>query len=85
MVKIDRVIKGIPAWLMGEYLQEMGAEDAGNGRYVHPDWWATVVQIEDYQIGSLRVGQIQFNVAAKAEVVEQFQKRLELKLLRGGG
>ena len=32
MATIERVIRGIPAWLMGEYLQEMGAEDAGNGR-----------------------------------------------------
>ncbi len=82
---IERVIRGIPAWLMGEYLQEMGGVGEGNGRYTHPHWSATVTQIEDYQLGSLRVGQIQFQVDITDDALEQFQHRLHLKLLRGGG
>lgn len=85
MTEIDRIIRGIPAWLMGEYLQEMGGVAVGNGRYSHPQWSATVQQIEDYQIGSLRVGQIQFLVEIEDQALHHFQKRLDLKLLRGGG
>ena len=85
MATIDRVIRGIPAWLMGEYLQEMGGVGVGNGRYTHPQWSATVRQIEDYQLGSLRVGQIQFQVDITDEALPHFQQRLHLKLLRGGG
>lgn len=85
MATMERVIRGIPAWLMGEYLQEMGGIGVGDGRYTHPQWSATVQQIADYQIGSLVVGQIQFHVEADDAIIAQFQKRLELKLLRGGG
>ena len=85
MATIDRVIRGIPAWLMGEYLQEMGASDAGNGRYTHPQWSATAEQIEDFPIGSLRIGQIRFTAEVEDAALEAFQKRLEIKLLRGGG
>lgn len=85
MATIEQVIRGIPAWLMGEYLQEMGGEKAGNGRYIHPQWSVTVTQIEDYQLGSLRIGQIQFQVDIANDALEQFHHRLHLKLLRGGG
>ncbi|MBX3060782.1 MAG: DUF1952 domain-containing protein [Anaerolineae bacterium] len=85
MATIERVIRGIPAWLMGEYLQEMGGTRVGDDRYTHPQWSATVQQIADYQIGSLVVGQIHFHVEADDAIITQFQKRLELKLLRGGG
>ncbi|HRQ37108.1 MAG TPA: DUF1952 domain-containing protein [Chloroflexota bacterium] len=85
MATIDRVIRGIPAWLMGEYLQEMGGLRQGDGRYTHPQWSATVKQIEDYQIGSLVVGQIQFHLQADDAIIEPFQKQLDRKLLRGGG
>ncbi|MBK8985525.1 MAG: DUF1952 domain-containing protein [Chloroflexi bacterium] len=85
MAAINRIIRGIPAWLMGEYLQEMGGVAAGDGRYTHPQWSATVQQIEDYQLGALRVGQIQFLVEIEDEALPHFQKRLDLKLLRGGG
>jgi hypothetical protein len=66
-------------------LQDLGAEAEGNGRYIHSDWSATVEQIEDYQIGSLRVGQINLTVYASEPVIEQFQSLLFPKLLRGGG
>lgn len=85
MAAIKRVIRGIPAWLMGEYLQEMGGVAVGNGRYTHPQWSAAVKQIEDYHLGSLRIGQIQFDVDIADEALEDFQHRLHLKLLRGGG
>lgn len=85
MATIDRVIRGIPAWLMGEYLQEMGGVAAGNGRYTHPQWSADVRQIEDYQLGALRVGQIHFLVDIHDEARPHFEQRLHLKLLRGGG
>lgn len=85
MTTIERVIRGIPAWLMGAYLQEMGGIAVGDGRYTHPQWSAAVTQIEDYQIGSLVVGQIHFHLEADDAIIEQLQQQLERKLLRGGG
>jgi len=84
-MKEERIIRGIPAWLMGEYLKELGAVDEGNGRYSTPSISAHVEQIEDFQIASLRVGQIRFVLEGEETAVEEIKERLEVKLLRGGG
>lgn len=85
MVNVDRIIRGIPAWLMGEYLKELGGADIGHGRYQGKGWQAAVAQIEDFQLGSLRVGQIRFQVEGEAEIMPDFLDGVETKLLRGGG
>ena len=85
MTQVDRVIRGIPAWLMGEYLKELGGTVEGNGRYTGPGWSARVEQIEDFQLGSLRVGQIRFQVEGEDEMMPDFLDGVEIKLLRGGG
>ena len=92
-MKEDRIIRGVPAWLMGEYLKELGAVDEGNTRveqeqrvrYSTPTVTAHVEQIEDFQLVSLRVGQIRFELEGEETAVETFKTRLEVKLLRGGG
>ncbi len=81
----ERIIRGIPAWLMGEYLKELGAVDEGNGRYSTPAVIADVEQIEDFQLVSLRVGQIRFVLEGEETAVNELKARLEVKLLRGGG
>jgi hypothetical protein len=70
---------------MGEYLKELGGEDNGNGRYQGKGWQASVAQIEDFQLGSLRVGQIRFQVEGETEIMPDFLDGVETKLLRGGG
>ncbi|MCB8966106.1 MAG: DUF1952 domain-containing protein [Chloroflexota bacterium] len=85
MADVDRVIRGIPAWLMGEYLQELGGVAQGNGRFTGPDWVAHVTQIEDFHLGSLHIGQIHFVLQGTDAATTALQKKLEVKLLRGGG
>ena len=85
MIKEERIIRGVPAWLMGEYLKELGVVDEGNGRYSTPTVTAHVEQIEDFQLVSLRVGQIRFVLEGEETAVEKLKARLEVKLLRGGG
>ena len=85
MIKEERIIRGVPAWLMGEYLKELGMIDEGNGRYTTPSVTADVEQIEDFQLVSLRVGQIRFELEGEETAVEELKVRLEVKLLRGGG
>ena len=85
MITEERIIRGIPAWLMGEYLKELGAIDEKNGRFSTATVTAHVEQIEDFQIVSLRVGQIRFVLEGEKTAVEALKKRLEVKLLRGGG
>ena len=84
-MKEERIIRGVPAWLMGEYLKELGMVDRENGRYSTPTVTAHVEQIEDFQLVSLRVGQIRFVLEGEETAVEALKERLEVKLLRGGG
>ena len=84
-MKEERIIRGVPAWLMGEYLKELGMADGENGRYSTPSVTADVEQIEDFQLVSLRVGQIRFVLEGEETAVEELKERLEVKLLRGGG
>ena len=76
---------GIPLWLMGEYLVELGgqqvAEDTVNGQ----GWQAHLTRVEDAQIGSLRVGRVQVQVYGDAQAAEKLRPALEKKLIRGGG
>ena len=85
MISEERIIRGIPAWLMGEYLKELGAVDEENGRFSTPTVTAHVEQIEDFHLVSLVVGQIRFVLEGEETAVEALKKRLEVKLLRGGG
>jgi hypothetical protein len=76
---------GIPLWLMGEYLVELGgqrvADDAVNGE----GWQAQLAKVEDAQIGSLRVGRVHVQVYGDAQTIEKLRPALEKKLIRGGG
>jgi hypothetical protein len=87
----ERVLRGIPRWLLRTYLEDLGGtaegvygvteEDALNG----DGWTATLVQIEDYRIGSLSSGQVRMRVTGQPASVEALLKALEPRLFRGGG
>ncbi len=85
MVTVDRAIRGIPVWLMGTYLQELGATQEDGGDFQGDGWHAKVEQIEDFALGSLRIVQIRFQMQGEDAVMVDVQERLEKKLLRGGG
>lgn len=91
----ERVLRGIPRWLLRGYLEELG------GRVVQADqagepvaeedvlagagWTARLTQIEDYQIGSLRSGQVRLTVSGEPDALAAMLTRLEPRLFRGGG
>jgi hypothetical protein len=81
----DRVLTGIPLWLLSSYLEDLGGRPREPGRLDGEGWTAELTQVEDYQIGSLRVGRVRVrllgNDAALSPVREAFEKRL----VRGGG
>jgi len=79
------MVRGIPLWLLQEYLQEMGGISQGYGRVDTPYWSARLTQMDDFQIGSLRVGQVEIKIEGEAEAMHQLQLVLEKKLLRAGG
>lgn len=85
MIRYEKLVRGIPLWLLQEYLQEMGGISQGDGQVNAPHWSACLTQVEDFQLGSLRVGQVQISIESEAEAMRQLQMVLEKKLLRAGG
>ncbi len=80
-----RELRSLPAWLLCEYLEELGGVAGPSGAVSGPGWHATITQMEDFVIGSLRVGQIRLDWQGSEQAVEEVWPRIEQKLLRAGG
>lgn len=79
------LLTGLPRWLVEDYLASLGAT-LQRGEWVHPEGWrAQVEPAPDYQIGSLRVGQVRLRLHGSPQAVQAAWKALEPKLLRAGG
>jgi hypothetical protein len=48
-------------------------------------WTARLIQMEDFQIGSLRSGQVRLEVRGEPAAVDTMMAALEPRLFRGGG
>jgi hypothetical protein len=84
-VVMERDVRGIPLWLLREYLEEAGGV-ARNEHEVRGDGWhARLTQLEDFELGSLRVGQVRLVISGKAEAMDELMPKVEQKLLRAGG
>lgn len=100
MIRYEREVRAIPLWLLGEYLQELGGKiqrfsESANQRMSEsareevwvagPGWQAVLRQMEDFQVGSLRIGQVRLEIEAEETAFEALRPALEKKLLRAGG
>jgi hypothetical protein len=85
MIEYSRDLRGIPLWLLREYLQELGGEVGAGGLVTGAGWTASLIQIEDFQVGSLSVGQVRLDIQSTDEAWGSLQTNLEKKLLRAGG
>jgi len=82
---VSREIRGIPLWLLREYLVELGGKAESDDSVAGDGWRVDLVQIEDYTIGSLSVGQVRLEFSGEDDAVAGIQELLEPKLLRAGG
>jgi hypothetical protein len=80
-----REMRGIPLWLLEEYLIELGGERIEPGRLQAEGWTAHLEQMADFQVGSLIVGQVRIEVQATPRAWQALQPALKKKLLRAGG
>jgi hypothetical protein len=81
----EQVLCGIPLWLIVEYLQELGGEAGPSNEVTGPGWCVQLEQVEDFTIGSIRVGQVRVVLEAEPDVYESLLPRLNKKLIRAGG
>ena len=85
MQKIEREIRGIPFFLLVEYLEEMGGTVIEEGHVQGPGWEVHLARIEPFRIGSLEVGQSRLEVEIEDHLVDDFLEVFSKKTLRAGG
>ena len=85
MQKIEREIRGIPFFLLVEYLEEMGGIVVEEGHVQGPGWQAKLQRIEPFRIGSLEVGQSRLVFEIEDHLVDEFLEVFGKKTLRAGG
>jgi hypothetical protein len=81
----ERTLRSLPVWLLQEYLIELGGKLDEDGSVLGNGWRAQIRQLDDFQVGSLKVGQVHLKVKAVDGVVDDLMPVLEKKLLRAGG
>lgn len=81
----ERTLRSLPVWLLQEYLIELGGKLEEDGSVHGHGWRAQIRQLDDFQVGSLKVGQVHLKVKAVDDVVDDLMPVLEKKLLRAGG
>lgn len=82
---IIREMRGIPYFLLVEYLQEMGATEVAEGVLQAADWTVRLERMEPFRIGSLSVGQNRVTVEVEEAAEDDFIAQFSLKTLRAGG
>ena len=85
-----RAIRGIPLWLVRGNLEDLGARSTGDCTrervtLAADTWGATLEQVEDFQVGSLRVGQVRLTLSGEDAALRPMLAALEKRLFRGGG
>jgi hypothetical protein len=84
MQNITREIRGIPFFLLQEYLQEMGGTPIGANTIQGPDWIVHLIRMEPFRLGSLEVGQTKLEIQIEDDKVDEFMERFSKKTLRAG-
>jgi hypothetical protein len=85
MQKFEREIRGIPLFLLVEYLEEMGGTVVEEGHVQGPGWRVRLQRIEPFRIGSLEVGQSRLDFEIEDHLVDDFMDLFGKKTLRAGG
>lgn len=85
MQTIVREMRGIPYFLLKEYLQEMGGTLAEDDLVRAEGWSVRLERMEPFRLGSLSVGQTRLTIEIEDHLVESFLAQFGKKTLRAGG
>ena len=85
MKVVSHDIRGIPLWLLRDYLIDLGGVLQPDGTVLGPGWSGQLTRLADFQIGSLRVGEVRVEIRGEDEALEKLEIGLRPKLLRAGG
>ncbi len=81
---IVREMRGIPYFLLMEYLQELGGAPTSDDQVKGPGWSVKLTKMEPFRLGSLSVGQTRLEIDIEEHLVDDFMERFGKKTLRAG-
>jgi hypothetical protein len=84
MYSESRQIRGIPLWLLREYLEELGGTAVSETEVQGEGWKITLAKMEPFAIGSLRVGQVMMEIQGEDDAIARLNPQLEKKTMRAG-
>ncbi len=84
MQTIVREMRGIPYFLLREYLQELGGTLVDEDLVRGEGWSVRLERMEPFRLGSLEVGQTRLTMELDESVAEDFLARFAMKTLRAG-
>jgi hypothetical protein len=85
MQTIVHEMRGIPYFLLKEYLQELGGVFSEENLVEGAGWRVRLERMAPFTIGSLSVGQTRLTMELEDHAAEDFQQRFLKKTLRAGG
>ena len=85
METITRQLRGIPDWVLKEYLESLGGQLQPDGWFTGPGWQARFTRLPDEKHGPMVFQCYQLEFQGDAETLRQVWPRFELKILRPGG
>jgi hypothetical protein len=85
MQRIVHEMRGIPNYLLKEYLQELGGTLIGEDLIKGDGWSVKVEKMEPFRLFSLTVGQSRLTMELEDDVADDFLERFKKKTLRAGG
>jgi hypothetical protein len=84
MQRIIREMRGIPFFLLREYLEELGGTVLSGDQVQGPGWSVNLIRMEPFRLGSLSVGQTRLEIDIEDDLVDDFIERFGKKTLRAG-
>jgi hypothetical protein len=84
MKTVVREMRGIPYFLLKEYLQELGGTLAADDIVAGEGWTVQLEKMEPFRLGSLSVGQTRLRMEIREDVYNDFMARFSMKTLRAG-
>lgn len=84
MKTVVREMRGIPYFLLKEYLQELGGTPAADDVVAGEGWTVRLEKMEPFRLGSLSVGQTRLRMEIREDVYNDFMARFSMKTLRAG-
>jgi hypothetical protein len=84
MQQLTREMRGIPHFLLKEYLVELGGALLDENTIAGAGWRVRLTKMEPYKIFSIQVGQTLLEMELEDDIAEDFLQRFAKKTLRAG-